>query len=289
MNRRSFLGQLSAGGSAFALAPQLIAAESRFPLALSQYSLRSMFKDGSLDALDFPTFTADTFGIKAIDLWEGGLPKDKLDDMSYFDQLRARADEAGVHIFLHMAGAYDCDPAKSGKSFEGILASLKRGAHLECDFVRVFLKAPGTDEAAGVTACAEALKPLVEAAAEHKITVAIEPGASQLTKQGSFLVKVFEAVESDALTLMPDFGKLENNVYAGTEAMLPHSRAISCKMHSFDESGNQPDFDYPRLVKMISDSDYSGYLAIEWEGKKLEPVPGVKASRAIIERSLRSV
>ena len=52
----------------------------RFTLGLSQYSLRALLRDGSLDALDFPRFTVDQFGLDAIDLWEGGLPKDKLDD-----------------------------------------------------------------------------------------------------------------------------------------------------------------------------------------------------------------
>ena len=47
-------------------------------------------------------------------------------------------------------------------------------------------------------------------------------------------------------------------------------------MHSFDKEGNQPDFDYPRLMKMIKQSKYKGILAIEWEGRALEPIPGSK-------------
>ena len=71
--------------------------------------------------------------------------------------------------------------------------------------------------------------------------------------------------------------------------MLPHTQTISCKMHSFDNEGNQPDFDYPRLMKMIANSEYSGYLAIEWEGSALDPVKGVKASQALISRSLATL
>jgi len=88
---------------------------------------------------------------------------------------------------------------------------------------------------------------------------------------------------------MPDFGKLAGDIYAGTQAMLPHTAVVSCKMHSFDDAGNQPDFDYPRLFKMIADSDYTGILAIEWEGKKLEPVAAVQASQKLIEKSLQSL
>ena len=263
--------------------------DNRFPVALSQYSLRALLADKTLAVLDFPAFTVETFGIKAIDLWEGGLPKDKLDDPSYYTKLKSRSDKAGTDLFLFMAGAYDCGAEKREASLPGILKSLERAASLDCDFLRVFLRAPGTEESVGVDACVEALKPLLEAAAEKKITIAIEPGASLLSSRGAFLAKIASQLKHPALTLMPDFGKLKNNVYEGTEAMLPHTQTISCKMHSFDNEGNQPDFDYPRLMKMIANSEYSGYLAIEWEGSALDPVKGVKASQALISRSLATL
>lgn len=292
MNRRTFIQQttLAAISAPFGA---LLRAETvdteRFKIALSQYSLRAMTKDGSLNALDFPAFTVDTFGIHAIDLWEGGLPKDKLDDPAYFAKLKKRSDKAGTDLFLFMAGVYDCSEANRAESLPGILKSMQRAQRLDCDFLRVFLRAPGEDEAEGVAACVEALKPLLDAAATQNITIAIEPAASVLSTQGTFLAKVYVQANHPALTLMPDFGKLKNNVYDGTAAMLPHTKAISCKMHSFDEEGNQPVFDYPRLMKMISKSAYSGYLAIEWEGKVLSPVEGVKASQALIAGSLVSV
>ena len=154
--------------------------------------------------------------------------------------------------------------------------------------VRVFLKAPGTDPAAGVQASVEALKPLADEAARRQLTIAIEPGASQLSQKGAFLAKVAIRLKHPALGLMPDFGKLKDNIYKGTEAMLPHTITVSCKMHSFDEAGKQPDFNYPRLMKMIKQSKYQGILAIEWEGSALEPVPGVLASKKLIEKSLAS-
>ena len=81
--RRTFISTTGAAAVTASLAPYHSLANhhaKRFTIGLSQYSLRAMFKDGSLDPLDYPAFTADTFGISAIDLWEGGLPKDKLND-----------------------------------------------------------------------------------------------------------------------------------------------------------------------------------------------------------------
>lgn len=258
----------------------------RFTIGLSQYSLRALLKDGSLDALDFPKFTVDQFGINAIDLWEGGLPKDKLDDPKYLAMMRKKADQAGTDLFLLMSGALDASPKKREASTARISASFDRAVQLGAPMVRVFLKAPGTDPVAGLQASVEALKPLADEAAKKNLTIAIEPGASSLSQKGAFLAEVATELKHPALKLMPDFGKLKDNVYKGTKAMLPHTVTVSCKMHSFDKNGNQPDFDYPRLMKMIEQSAYKGILAIEWEGSALEPVAGVKASKKLIEQSL---
>ena len=290
INRRSFLqtsGGIGLASSAFSISLSAKHHKKmRFTIGLSQYSLRALLKDGSLDALDFPKFTVDQFGIKAIDLWEGGLPKDKLDDPKYLAMMRKKADQAGTDLFLLMSGALDASPKKREASTARISASFDRAVQLGAPMVRVFLKAPGTDPVAGLQASVEALKPLADEAAKKNLTIAIEPGASSLSQKGAFLAEVATELKHPALKLMPDFGKLKDNVYKGTKAMLPHTVTVSCKMHSFDKNGNQPDFDYPRLMKMIEQSAYKGILAIEWEGSALEPVAGVKASKKLIEKSL---
>ena len=289
-NRRNFIrntGKIAFIGSTI---PHLTHAkhhhDPRFTLGLSQYSLRALLRDGSLDALDFPQFTVDQFGIRAIDLWEGGLPKDKLDDSKYLSTMRKRAEQAGTDLFLLMSGALDVSAKKREASTAKISASFDRAVQLGAPMVRVFLKAPGTDPQAGLKVSVEALKPLADEAAKKNLTIAIEPGASTLSQKGAFLAEVATKLNHPALKLMPDFGKLKDNVYKGTQAMLPHTVTVSCKMHSFDKEGNQPDFNYPRLMKMIKGSKYKGILAIEWEGSALEPIPGVKASKKLIEKSL---
>jgi len=292
ISRKNFLLQSSvvATGLVGGILPTSLSAKhhspKRFTLGLSQYSLRALLRDGSLDALDFPKFTVDQFGIKAIDLWEGGLPKDKLDDSKYLARMRKKAEQAGTDLFLLMSGALDASKEKREASSARISKSFDRASQLGAPLVRIFLKAPGTDSGEGLKASVEALKPLADDAAKKNLIIAIEPGASELSQKGAFLAKVATNLNHPALKLMPDFGKLKGNVYEGTEAMLPHTITVSCKMHSFDKEGNQPDFDYPRLMKMIKQSKYNGILAIEWEGSALKPVPGVLASKKLIEKSL---
>ncbi len=262
-------------------------AEPRFTMGLSQYSLRELFKSGELDPLDYPQFSVDEFGIKAIDYWEGGLPKDKLNDMAYLEKIRSRAADAGTDLFLLMTGAVN-GAAKDLEGNKNIVEAAKRAQALGARYLRVFLWVPdkGTLEEAAQGA-AEALKPIADATAELGVSLAIEPGASKRTQQGEFLADISSKLKHPNCVLMPDFGKLKGDIYAGTEAMMPYSQVISCKMHSFDEAGAQPDFDYTRLMKIIVESDYKGIVAVEWEGKKLDPIPGVLASKALIEKSLK--
>ena len=293
-SRRQFLtrsGLLALASPAFA---GLLQAEAtldtpKYEIGLSQYSLRAMFKDGSLDPLDFAQFTVDTFGIKAIDLWEGGLPADKLDDRSYLAKLRQRSVDAGTRLFLLMTGALDAKPENAQSSRQKLLPSIDRSAALGVQYLRVFLRAPGDDKRVGVEASVEALKPLADTAAEKDVTIVIEPGASKLSQRGAFLAQVCKQLNHPAVRLMPDFGKQVNNVYDGTAAMMPYTATISCKMHSFDENGKQPHFDYNRLLKIIDEGDYRGFLTIEWEGSKLKPVPGVLASKKLIEAAITNL
>lgn len=256
----------------------------RFTLGLSQYSLRALIRDGSLDPLDFPKFALEEFGIRAIDFWDGGLPRDKIDDPAYMAKLKSRADAVGSDLFLFMAPTFDLRPDKIARSKEVMQTSLERTKNIGARYMRIFLRVPGEDEAAGVRTSVEALKPLADVAAKAGVIIVIEPGNSALSIQGVFLARVARELNHPACRLMPDFGKLKGNIYDGTQAMLPYAETISCKMHSFDAAGNQPDFDYPRLMKMIADSGFKGILAIEWEGRNLEPIAGVQASKALIQK-----
>ena len=283
LNKRNFLVNSSRVAVASALIPSFLNAQDmkkpRMQMALSQYSLRALIKDKSLKAIDYPQFTVDNFGIKAIDLWEGGLPGGKLDDKAYLGQLREKAAKAGTDLFLLMAGMLQSNPKKVAGSVKQLTKSLDRAQALGCDFLRVFLHAQNLEDSV------EALKQLSDNAAKRNVTIIIEPSPGTKSQYGKFLAELMQKLNHPNCTLMPDFGKLKNNIYEGTQAMLPYSKSISAKMHSFDDKGMQPDFDYDRLAKMIVESNYKGYIAIEWEGSKLKPIEGVKASQKLIKES----
>ncbi|MBI5693787.1 MAG: sugar phosphate isomerase/epimerase [Verrucomicrobia bacterium] len=292
-SRRTFLRHTMLGTLAVCTGPRLRAAAHGLTIGLSQYSLKGLFTAKTLDPLDYPAFARREFGITELDLWEGGLPADRLDDDRYLAELRKRAADAGTHLFLLMAGVVDATggagKAKKKAKPADHARSIERSAQLGCQYVRFFVSAPEGDRAAAVARCTEALAPLAEVAKARGITIAIEPGASTHTQDGAFLAAVATRLGHSHCRLMPDFGKLRGDIYAGTEAMMPHAAVISAKTHEFDDAGNQVEFDYFRLMKIVAAAGFRGIVAIEWEGKKLDPVAGVHASKKLIERALAAV
>lgn len=293
-SRREFLRHSLLGSLALATGARLSAAsDSDLTIGLSQYSLRALFASKQLDPLDYPAFARKEFGLTELDLWEGGLPPDRLDDDSYLGDLRRRAKDAGTHLFLLMAGVVDATDGtgkapKKAKPADH-LRSIERCAVLGCQYVRFFVSASAGERAAAVARCAEALAPLADRAKASGITIAIEPGASAYTQDGAFLAEIMQQLRHAHCRLMPDFGKLRGDIYEGTRAMMPYASVISAKTHEFDAAGNQVEFDYFRLMKIIAAAGFKGIVAIEWEGKKLEPVAGVHASKKLIERALAAL
>jgi sugar phosphate isomerase/epimerase len=291
--RREFLRRSALVAAALSSHPLRAAPAHGLTIGLSQYSLRALLRDKKLDPLDYPAFARQTFDLKELDLWEGGLPAERLDDTSYLTQLRKRAADAGTNLFLLMGGAVDAtggSGARKGKAKPADHpASIERTATLGCRYLRLFLNAPEGNRAAAVDRSAEALAPLADRAQARGVTLAIEPGASTFTKEGAFLAEVMQRLKHSHCRLMPDFGKLSGDVYEGTRAMMPYAVVISAKTHEFDAKGNQVEFDYFRLMRIIADARFRGVVAIEWEGKLLGPVEGVLASRNLLERAIAAL
>jgi sugar phosphate isomerase/epimerase len=70
----------------------------------------------------------------------------------------------------------------------------------------------------------------------------------------------------------------------GVKDMMPFAKGVSGKTHDFDQDGNETVIDYPKMMKIIADSGFKGYIDVEYEGNKLSEADGVKASIALVEK-----
>ena len=65
---------------------------------------------------------------------------------------------------------------------------------------------------------------------------------------------------------------------------MPFAKSVSAKSHSFDDDGNETRTDYLRMMKIVVDAGYDGYVGIEWEGGSPGEVEGVKLTKRLLER-----
>jgi hydroxypyruvate isomerase len=65
---------------------------------------------------------------------------------------------------------------------------------------------------------------------------------------------------------------------------MPYAKAVSAKSQAFDAKGNEVNTDYYKMMKIVLDAGYRGYVGIEYEGKKLSEMEGIMATKELLER-----
>ena len=47
---------------------------------------------------------------------------------------------------------------------------------------------------------------------------------------------------------------------------MPYAKGVSAKSHTFDQDGEELSTDFSKMIEIISNSNYSGYITVEYEG-----------------------
>ena len=261
-----------------------------FTISLAQWSLHRMLQTGKLDALDFAAFTKNEFSIEAIE-YVNSFFKQYAEDEAYLDQLKRRADENGVKNLLIMVdgeGALgDPDDVKREQAISNHYKWVNAAKFLGCHSIRVNAQSSGTfDEQRDLAA--DGLRRLTEFAARDDLNVIVENHGG-LSSNGAWLSSVIKQVDHPRCGTLPDFGNfhLGSNKwydrYQGVTELMPFAKAVSAKSHDFDDAGNETQTDFRRMMKIVLDAGYHGYVGIEYEGSRLSEVDGIKATKKLLE------
>lgn len=293
--RRDFLKRCLVTGAAGAAVAAETSAEPRsFEISLAQWSLhKALFgrKGKKIDNLDFAEVAKRQCGVGAIE-YVNQFFKDKADDSRYLAELDKRARDQGVKQLLIMVDGEgdlgDPDPRKRTRAIENhhkwVTASKTLGGHS----IRVNARSAGSDDEQRKLA-ADGLARLTEFAAKLRINVLVENHGG-LSSNGKWLAGVLEDVGSPYCGSLPDFGNfrvtkdVEYDRYRGVKELMPFAKAVSAKSHDFDDKGNETHTDYRRMMKIVLDADYRGYVGIEYEGSSLPEIDGILATRRLLER-----
>jgi L-ribulose-5-phosphate 3-epimerase len=297
-NRRGFLKTTAAAGAAFGLSaasvPDAWAAETKMPLfkiSLAQWSLHRTLFDGKLDNLDFPATAKKEFGIEAVE-YVNQFFKDKAKDTKYLTELKKRAADEGVTNVLIMIdgeGALgDPDDKKRTEAVENHYKWVEAAKFLGCHSIRVNAHSEGSyDEQ--MKLAADGLGRLTEFGGKHDINVIVENHGG-LSSNGEWLAGVMKKVDNKRCGTLPDFGNFQTSPgewydrYKGVKELMPYAKGVSAKSHEFDSQGNEVRTDYFKMVKIVLDAGYDGYIGIEWEGDSPSEAEGIKLTKTLLER-----
>lgn len=301
LNRRDFLRQTLLGtaaglaiGSGGGTMGAPSSARPQFRISLAEWSLhRALFQkgDNKLDHLDFAKTAKEAFGINAVE-YVNQFFFDKAKDMDYLAEMKKRAEDQGVRSLLIMVDREgrlgDPDDAKRLQAVENHKKWVEAAAFLGCHSVRVNAASSGSWEDQ-VSYAANGLRQLTNFAEEHNLYVIVENHGG-LSSNGKWLAEVMQTVDHPHCGTLPDFGNFRidgeewYDRYQGVAELMPFAKAVSAKTYDFDEQGNETHTDYLRMMKIVLDHDYHGFVGIEYEGKELDEFEGIRKSKALLER-----
>lgn len=295
--RRDFLkhsAQFAAGLTAASLFGHAAAAEDKAPLyriSLAQWSLHRTIRGGMLDNLDFAKAAKNDYGIEAVE-YVNQFFKDKAKNEKYLADMTERAGDHGVKSLLIMIDGEgqlgDADTAKRTQAVENHYQWVEAAKLLGCHSIRVNAASSGTYEEQ-LQRAADGLSRLTEFAAKHEINVIVENHGG-LSSNGEWLSTVIKNVNNKRCGTLPDFGNFnlgdgkQYDRYKGVAELMPAAKAVSAKSHDFDADGNETHTDYRKMMKIVLDAGYHGYVGIEYEGGKLSEPEGIKATKKLLEK-----
>ena len=263
----------------------------KFEISLAQWSFHKALFAKQFDNLDFAVTARKDYGIGGVE-YVNQFFKDKAKDTAYLTEMKKRADDNGVKSILIMCdgeGALgDPDAQKRQAAVENHYRWVEAAKFLGCHSIRVNAESRGTWDEQRDRA-ADGLRKLSEFGATHDINVIVENHGG-LSSNGQWLAATIKQAGHPRCGTLPDFGNFRINAteeydrYKGVAELMPFARGVSAKSNDFDAQGNETTTDFARMLKIVLDAGYKGFIGIEYEGSRLSEADGVRATQALLKR-----
>jgi L-ribulose-5-phosphate 3-epimerase len=295
--RREFIKSTTATLAASALlstTTRLWAAKSQplFKISLGEWAFHRALFGKAINHFDVATITKDQCGIDALE-YSAQFFMDKAEDMDYLRELKKRAADNGVQAVLitvdNQGNIGDPDEKRRLEAVGNHYKWVEAAKFLGCHSIRVNALSDeklSADEQAKLVI--DGLRRLVEFGAQRGINVIVENHGG-MSSNGKWVVKVMKGVDLPNTGTLPDFGNFPTqgpgayDRYLGVAEMMPYAKGVSAKSYGFDTRGNETTIDYRKMVKIVVDAGYHGYLGIEYEGDKMSEIEGVRATKKLLE------
>ena len=267
-----------------------------FKISLAEWSLHRSIWNKKIDHLDFAELSTKTFGINAIE-YVNTFFFDKAKNINYLKDMKNRADVNGVKSLLIMCDNEgdlgDPNEEKRNKSIENHFKWVEAAKFLGCHSIRVNARSKGSYNEQ-IKLAVDGLQRLTEFSSKLGINILVENHGG-LSSDGLWLSSVMKEVNHEMCGTLPDFGNFKIDEdrlydrYKGIYELMPFAKAVSAKSHAFDENGNEIFSDYGKILKIVNDAGYNGYIGIEYEGSELDEMDGIKATKNLLNKVIKSM
>ncbi|HER09758.1 MAG TPA: twin-arginine translocation signal domain-containing protein [Bacteroides sp.] len=301
--RRSFVKNAAMGAAALSVTPAAFSNLSEryspdeslfFKISLAEWSLNQTLFSGKLDNLDFPAYTKKNFDIHALEYVNQFFPSSSKE---YAEELLKRTIDLNMNNVLIMIDEEgdlgDQYEPKRRRAVERHFEWIECAEVLGCHSIRVNAAGRGTEE--GVAAAVvRSLTELCRFAEDHAIHVIVENHGGY-SSSGQWLAAIMKEVNMDNCGTLPDFGNFRisgtktYDRYLGVKELMPYAKGVSAKSHDFDEQGHETQSDFFRLLKIVKEAGYRGYIGIEYEGRRLDEHAGIIATRDLLIKAGKSI
>jgi len=300
MDRRDFMKASAVGAAGMSLFPLACADAGKtgagavplYRISIAQWSLHKALFADEMTNLEFPVIAREAFGIDAVE-YVNSFMKEESRDPRYIEELKNVCDSEGITSLLIMCDGEgrlgDPDDAARLAAIENHYRWIDIAVELGCHSIRVNAASEG-DWNTQRDLAANGLRRLTEFGEQAGINVIVENHGG-ISSNGRWLAEVMTTVDHPMCGTLPDFGNFNMgeemgwyDIYQGVEDLMPFAKAVSAKSHNFDEAGNERDKDYMRIMRIVLDAGYRGYVGIEYEGSELSEGDGIMATKLLLEK-----
>jgi sugar phosphate isomerase/epimerase len=303
MKRRLFIRNSVMGAAALTASPLLAHTPSQkaLKISLAQWSLHRSFRDGSLDAVDFAGIAAEKYDIDAIELVSALYPG-KARDESFWQKMKERSANAGVkNLVLMVDDEGDLGSASEKerlKSVENHHKWVHATKLLGCPTMRVNAFGDADREVYRM-AIIDGMSRLADYAAKLGVNIVIE-NHGLFSSDAALIAGIIREVNRPNFGAFPDFGNWclsakwgstqgdcakAYDRYQGVSELLPYAKAVSAKSYNFNEQGEDSKIDYYRMMKIVKESAYEGYIGIEYEGMEKSEHEGILITKELMKKA----
>ena len=276
-----------------------------FKLSLAQWSLHKYVEDDKKSPFHFAS-QAKEMGFKGLE-YVSQLYKHEIEELGFdvvIDSLNKISKKESMQNILIMVDdegdLADPDENKRNQAVENHKKWVDAASKLGCHSIRV--NTFGTnDPEIWKTTVVDGLRKLSVYAATKNINVLCE-NHGWLSSNPVELMKAINEVNMENCGTLPDFGnwcvkradvnekwgdcaEVYPDKYEGIKMMMPAAMAVSAKSYDFDEAGNETTIDYIKMLQIVKDAEYTGFIGVEYEGDRLNERDGIKATRDLLLKS----